>query len=178
MAREYGAQVPFLRSASTSNDYATTVDVLQEVLGEYEKRGQVFEAFACLYPTAPFLTGEKIRQAYQTMEAARAQQVVSVVQYSFPPQRAFVVEDGRLVYQYPQYALTRSQDLPPIYHDCGQFYLYKTQAFLEKTGPLCDLCLPFVLSELEVQDIDTPTDWVMAEEKMKAWKRRQKGEIC
>ena len=61
VAKQYGAEVPFFRSPETSNDFATTADVLREVIGEYEKRRQIFDYFCCLYPTAPFISAEKIR---------------------------------------------------------------------------------------------------------------------
>ena len=65
LAKKLGAQVPFMRSESTSNDFATTRDVLIEVLSEYEKRGGQFDEFACIYPCVPFLSGETLRSAHQ-----------------------------------------------------------------------------------------------------------------
>ena len=93
-ARAAGAQVPFLRSGETAGDYATTAQVLLEVLAEYEKRGRCFETVCCLYPTAPFVTADKLRQAVTLLEERDVDSVVPVVRYSFPPQRAFVVRDG------------------------------------------------------------------------------------
>ena len=121
VAREYGAQVPFMRSAATANDYATTKDVLLEVLDEYEKRGRSFEMICCVYPTAPFGTEEKLKAAYNILKDSDADELLPVIPFSFPPQRAFVIRSGSLVFQYPEYQFTRSQDLEPIYHDCGQF---------------------------------------------------------
>lgn len=167
VAKKYGASVPFMRSEATSNDFATTNDVLNEVLMAYKSRGKSYDYFACLYPTAPFITAEKLSKAFQTMIEADGEQLVSVTRFGFPPQRAFVLNDGLLAYQYPEFALKRSQDLEPIYHDCGQFYFYKTCAFLNKTDIMCERTVPFILKESEVQDIDTLEDWEIAEEKMR-----------
>ena len=164
VALAYGAKVPFYRSEATSNDYATTNDVLAEVLGEYEKRGEKFDAFCCMYPTAPFLKAERLKAAMELLESSDADKVFPVVAFSFPPQRAVVVRDGQLEFQYPEYMYARSQDLEKQYHDAGQFYCFKTASFFEHefwTGKI----LPLELSELEVQDIDNETDWEIAEMK-------------
>ena len=125
IAKKYGASVPFMRSAETSNDYATTNDVLMEVFNEYEKRGQEFDIAVCIYPTAPFVTADKLKRAIDMVEKDGADAVTPVVQFSFPPQRAFIIRDNALEYQYPENASARSQDLEPIYHDCGQFYVMR-----------------------------------------------------
>ena len=163
IAREYGAVVPFLRSEKTSNDYATTADVLEEVLSTYNNCGKQFDTFACIYPTAPFITGEKLAEAMRLIVDADA--VISVVRFSFPPQRAVVVRDGNVAFQYPQYERTRSQDLEPIYHDCGQFYICNSALFLEKHTLILPRTKPYILPEEEVQDIDTMSDWEIAEAK-------------
>lgn len=163
IAVQYGASVPFMRSAETSNDYATTNDVLKEVFTEYEKRGQHFDLAVCIYPTAPFVTAQKLRGAVELMTKEAADAVTPVVRYSFPPQRAFVIRDGSLEYQYPEFAPMRSQDLEPIYHDCGQFYVMKVENVLKNL--VAKKSVPLIVSELEVQDIDNEEDWKLAEMK-------------
>lgn len=165
IAKKYGANVPFMRSAKTADDHATTNDVLMEVFGEYEKRGQHFELAVCLYPTAPFITAEKLREAVSLMEQEGADALTPVVRFSFPPQRAYVVQDGSLQYQFPENAKVRSQDLEPIYHDCGQFYVMKVENVLN--GIPAEKHIPLIVSELEVQDIDNEEDWQIAEMKYK-----------
>ena len=160
--RAYGANVPFMRSEATSNDYAGTADVLREVLSEYEKRGQVFDRMCCIYPTAPFVTAEKLRAASAAFESSGADSLTPVVPFSYPPQRAFVIRDGGLVYQFPEYRMSRSQDLEPIYHDCGQFYLYDAAVFMGKK-PGVGKSVPLIMPEEEVQDIDNDSDWKLAE---------------
>ncbi len=130
-AEAAGARVPFLRSSETAGDFATTADVLLEVLKEYEKLGQHFDVLCCLYPTAPFVTPKKLQQALALLMERDADSVVPVVRYSFPPQRAFVIRDGLTVMKYPEHARSRSQDLEPYFHDCGQFYMLRTERFLQ-----------------------------------------------
>lgn len=165
IARDAGASVPFMRSEETANDYATTDDVLLEVLAEYEKRGRTFEYMACIYPTAPFVTGEKLRAALQLLMKEKAAGVMPVVQFSFPPQRGMAVRDGRLEYCYPENAMKRSQDLEAVYHDCGQFYFYQTEKYRACKGDLEEGYVPIIVPETEVQDIDNLSDWKIAEMK-------------
>ena len=170
IARDAGAQVPFLRSEATSNDYATTSDVLTEVLREYTKRNEQgicpYDIACCLYPTAPFVTAARLREGMELLMADEtADTVLPVVPFSFPPQRGVYIEDGRVVIADPASYPKRSQDLKRMYHDCGQFYIFRTAPFL-RTGRLVgDHVIPLPLSELEVQDIDNETDWQLAEMK-------------
>lgn len=170
IARQYGANVPFMRSARTADDHATTNDVLVEVFSEYEKRGQHFELAVCIYPTAPFVTEGKLKEAVALLEKEDADQVVPVVKFSFPPQRAFVVRERYLQYQFPENASVRSQDLEPIYHDCGQFYVMKVDNVL--SGKPVVKNVPLIVSELEVQDIDNEEDWKIAEMKYRYMRER------
>lgn len=164
VARNAGAVVPFFRSAENAGDYASTDDVIMEVLRAYQKIGRQFEAFCCIYPTAPFLSAQRIRGAMELLD--KADSVMPVVPFSYPPQRGLVInEKGFVEREFPQYAAARSQDLPKIYHDCGQFYACRTEAFLKAGTTDVERLLPLVLDELEVQDIDTPEDWALAEMK-------------
>ncbi|MGN1021931.1 MAG: pseudaminic acid cytidylyltransferase [Lachnospiraceae bacterium] len=163
IARSYGAEVPFLRSAKASSDFATTADVIEEVLERYKALGQTFSEFVCLYPTAPFVSAERLTEAVQLLDEKGADAVVPVVRFSFPPQRGFVVRDGLLAYQYPEYQKARSQDLAPVYHDAGQFYLVRTKAFEKEHTVVPSRCVPLILPETQVQDIDNETDWEIAE---------------
>lgn len=165
IAKKYGAEVPFFRSAATSGDFATTNDVLAEVLAEYEKRGRHFDVACCIYPTAPFVTSQKLQAAVVQLEASDADTLIPVVSFSYPPQRAMVVEQERLVFKYPEYLDSRSQDLQPHYHDVGQFYVFRTDRFAVNKKLMVGNILPLIVSELEVQDIDNLTDWKIAEMK-------------
>lgn len=164
-ARRYGAEVPFRRSEEAAGDFATTTSVLLEVLGEYEKRGECFDTLCCVYPTAPFVTAERLRQAVSLLEESGADSVLPVVRLSFPPQRCVVMQEGRLQFKWPEYAQTRSQDLEPFYHDAGQFYCLRVKSFLEQRALVMDNTVPLILPEMEIQDIDTEEDWELAQVK-------------
>lgn len=170
IARQYGAEVPFLRSAETSGDFATTPDVIFEVLDEYEKRGEIFDVGCFVFPTAPFVTGAKIAEAMELLLERDVDTVMPVVAFSFPPQRAVVIRDEKLVFEYPQYMDSRSQDLEPHYHDAGQFGVFRVEAFRKNKKFWVGNILPYVVSELEVQDIDNETDWKIAEMKYRMMK--------
>ncbi|MBP3274762.1 MAG: pseudaminic acid cytidylyltransferase [Butyrivibrio sp.] len=167
IARKYGASVPFMRSEKTANDYATTVDVIDEVINEYHNLGKDFDLFACIYPTAPFITADKLGEAVKKLSVSDADSLIPVVRFSYPPQRAMEIRDGRLVFRQPENLSKRSQDLEPHYHDAGQFYVVKTESFLKNKGIMVGQILPMELSELEVQDIDNEVDWKLAEMKYK-----------
>lgn len=176
VAREYGASCPFLRSEKNSGDYATTSDVIDEVLREYEIREKAFYSFCCIYPTAPFITCEKIKTAYETYDKNAADAVVFVTTYDFPPQRAFVIDDtGYIKWNYPEYETTRSQDLRKTLHDCGQIYICSTNKFKERHTIIQERTIPFYVSPDEVQDIDTEDDWILAELKYIRMRLKTKG---
>ena len=160
VAEQYGANVPFRRSAATADDYATTADVLNEVLAEYRKRGREFDWMCCLYPTAPLVTSKTLREAWAYLQEKQADALTPVLKFSYPPQRCFVLEDGYLCYKWPEYIRSRSQDLEPLFHDAGQFYFYRVQGFQE--GKV-KKTVPYILDDLQVQDIDNLEDWKMAE---------------
>ncbi len=166
IAEQYGADVPFRRSAENSGDFASTDEVIAEVLETYEKRGNPAERFCCIYPTAPFLTPERLKTAMELLEEHES--VLPVVAFSYPPQRGFVVKNGCAARWMPQYETARSQDLEKIYHDAGQFYACRSDAFFRGRTTDVEDMVPLVLPESEVQDIDTLEDWKIAESKYTA----------
>lgn len=167
IAERYGANVPFMRSAKNSDDFATTEDVLREVLNEYKLRGKNFEWLCCLYPTAPFVTASKLISAMQCLLSKNGcGGLVPVVKFSYPPQRGFIINDANyLEYKWKQYIRSRSQDLEPFYHDAGQFYFYRADLLINSLDDFLLHTIPFFVDELEVQDIDSLTDWKIAEMK-------------
>lgn len=167
VAVKFGAKVPFTRSVENSNDFATTIDVLQEVLENYKKQNEVFEIGCCIYPTAPFVSVEKLKNAVQILNEGNFDSVYPVQQYSFPIQRAVYFEEGKLNWVNPENALKRSQDLPPAYHDAGQFYMFRVEKLLKNKAILTSNSSGIIISELEAQDIDNETDWLLAELKYK-----------
>ena len=166
LAKQAGAKVPFLRSLENADDFATTDQVIMEVLNEYKARGEYFESFCCIYPTAPFLTAERLREAMALLE--KGDSVMPVAAFSYPPQRGIIINPlGYIERKYPEFINTRSQDLEKLYHDAGQFYACRTKAFMKEGTTDVEALVPLCLSEWEVQDIDTPEDWKMAELKYK-----------
>lgn len=171
IARSYGAAVPFMRSAETSNDFATTSDVIMEVLEQYKMSGQTFDYICCIYPTAPFVTAHKLREAMRIMEENNPVEVLPVVAFSYPPQRCFVIDEDRYMrYRHAEYIQARSQDLEKLYHDAGQFYIFHTEKYMAAQGRVTEGMMPIVVAETEVQDIDNEEDWTIAELKYKLLK--------
>ena len=168
IAEKFGAKVPFKRSAETSDDTATTTDVIIEVLNEYKKRGIIFDYACCIYPTAPFITIESIKTGLDKMLSDQTPAAIPVVKYSYPIQRALEIDsNGRLSMLYPEHSRSRSQDLTSCYHDAGQFYWFKVSAIKKDMELLKMKASPIIIPETQVQDIDTEEDWVLAEMKYK-----------
>lgn len=165
IARHYGASVPFMRSSETAGDFATTADVMIEVLDKYRQMGKEFDTFSCVYSTAPFVTAEKLRGAYKVFTESGADNLISVTGFSFPPQRGLVMDENGVYvnFLYPEHANTRSQDLTPMYHDCGQFYFANVKSYYVNRSFVIGKSVPYILPGTEVQDIDNEEDWVMAE---------------
>ena len=163
VAKENGATIPFIRSANTSDDFASTADVIREVLEKYKEQGIEFEYACCIYPTAPFVTGEKLLKAYGALIETGADSWVPVTKFSFPIWRSFKMIDGKVSYNWPEFAPKRSQDLPPAYHDCGQFYFFQTSVFIQTGKLVTENTVGLEVPETEVQDIDNEEDWKIAE---------------
>lgn len=166
VAHKYGASVPFMRSEASANDYATTADVINEVLDCYAQMGKTFDSFTCLYSTAPFVSAGRLKEAYSMLKDD-IYSVFTCVEFSYPIQRALRIVNGKISMLQPQYLKSRSQDLEKTYHDAGQFYVCIIDDF-KKTNSLWGTnTAGLVLSEFEVQDLDTLTDWALAEMKFK-----------
>lgn len=163
IAKEAGAKVPFLRSAETSNDFATTADVILEVLNDYEKMEQKFDAACCIYPTAPFITSDKLKNAVELLENKAYDSVMPVAEFSFPPLRGMIMDEDKVSYKWEEYSMARSQDLQKIYHDVGQFYVFNVEKFKESKKLVTKNTGAIIIDELEMQDIDNEVDWKLAE---------------
>ena len=175
IARAYGAKVPFMRSAKTSDDFATTADVLMEVLERYQEMGRTFDVMSCIYPTAPFVTPQKLQSAYDTLTKEQAVMAMPVVAFSYPPQRSYVLNGNLLEMMWKENYNKRSQDLEKMYHDAGQFYMYQVEAFVRLKGQMTESIVPVIIDEMEVQDIDNESDWKLAELKYQMIKMRNKS---
>ncbi len=163
IAKKYGATIPFLRSDQSSNDTATTVEVISEVLSKYESLGISYNEFCCIYPCAPFVSSDLIIEAYQKFSAGNFDTVFPIVRYSTPIQRALKTS-GDLVEMYDnRFQNIRSQDLPLAFYDAGMFY-WSSKKNIEKNNKLFTENSSFIeLDELRTQDIDNEIDWKLAE---------------
>lgn len=168
IAKKCGAKVPFLRSKQNADDVASTVDVLEEVLESYKsKESKNFEFACCIYPCAPLLRAEHLKQSFLILKEGTAECSFPVVQYSYPIWRSFNInEEGFVQMNWDKYTYTPSQNLPLAYHDAGMFYFFRVKQFL-KNKNLFNNAKSIVLSEMEIQDIDNETDWKLAELKWK-----------
>lgn len=167
IAIRYGAEVPFLRSEKNSNDFASTADVILEVLDELKLQRETYEYLCCLYPTAPMITALKLQKSFELLVNQKANSVIPVTKFSYPVQRALVLVEGKLQLREHKFKDTRSQDLEQTFHDSGQFYWVKTEAFIKEKNLVTTNCHPMILPEMEVQDIDSDEDFLLAELKYK-----------
>lgn len=173
LAQQYGAQVPFRRTPKNADDFATTADVIAEVLAQYETLGQSFDFACCLYPTAPFITQTLLQQAVERLQTGGFDCVFPVQRFSFPVQRAVTFVGEKLAWLQPEYALARSQDLTPAFHDAGQFYAFSVAAFRQTGRLLTDNTSGIEISEMQAHDIDTETDWQVAEFKYQLLQKKR-----
>lgn len=163
VAIQFGAKVPFMRSKKNSDDFATTADVLIEVVEQYRKAGKEFHHLCCLYPCAPLVKTKSLKTAYEQLVNNQLSSVIPIVKFTFPIQRAFKTDGKRLQYFYPEHEKSRSQDLKQAYHDAGQFYWLTTNSLAENKSLITENSGYLELEEIEVQDIDNEMDWRLAE---------------
>jgi N-acylneuraminate cytidylyltransferase len=164
VAIQYGADVPFFRSEKNAGDFATTAEVLIEVLEQYKAQGKEFTNICCIYPCAPFITINRLRQGLDLLLEKEVDVVFPVMKFHFPIQRAIRINDKGLMEMFqPEHLKTRSQDLEPAFCDSGQFYWLNVAAFLQKKAIWTNNTAVIVISELEGHDIDTLEDWKVAE---------------
>lgn len=167
VAKKYGAYIPFMRSKKNADDFATTHDVIKEVIETYEQRGHAFSYGCCIYPTAPFITSSLLHEAFKKLVDNNFDCLFPIVKYSYPIWRSLKIEDNKVSMWWPENVNKRSQDLPASYHDAGQFYWFNIEPIMNKGSLLDDNTGAIVVDELQVQDIDTLSDWEVAEIKYK-----------
>jgi N-acylneuraminate cytidylyltransferase len=161
IAEEFGASVPYMRSEKNSNDFATTFNVVSEVL---DCEGEKYDVVCCLYPTSVFVTATMLNEAMRLLLTNKeATSIASVLEYSHPIQRSLSMKEGFLASNSPDSYNTRSQDLEPNYHDAGQFYIFKVDAVKAEKRLITKKCIPYILQSNSAQDIDTLDDWTLAE---------------
>lgn len=164
---QYGAEVPFMRSANNSNDYAGTDDVVFEVIRQLQENGRHYDYVCCIYPTAPFITQALLKESFNKLVSGAYDAVFPIAKYSTPIQRALHIRKDKLAMMWPENAHVRSQDLAPAYYDAGQFYWGLVDKFIEQRSLFTSNTGTVVLDDLLVQDIDNESDWHIAELKYK-----------
>lgn len=168
VALQFGAKVPFLRSLKNADDFSPTVNVLLEVIEQYEKIGREFDYVCCIYPTAPLISDEKLKLGREKLIIENRTSIFPVVGFSFPIWRG-LRETGRGTVElvWPKHVHTRSQDLEDIYHDAGQWYWCNVSDLQRERKLFSANSSVIKLNQTEVQDIDNLIDWEMAELKYK-----------
>jgi|SRR5690554_2329041 len=169
VAKKYGAEVPFMRPAKLSDDYAGTIPVIKQAIEWLTKNEQAPNLVCCLYATAPFVSAEDIQRGLGLLEQTDSAYAFTVTSYAFPIQRAIKItaNDGIEMFV-PEHFNTRSQDLEEAYHDAGQFYWGTAEAWTTEKMIFGTESTPVILPRHRVQDIDTPEDWMRAEWLFKA----------
>ena len=165
VARQWGAQVPFMRPVELADDFAGTTPVVANALRWHQDQGHEIAAVCCLYATAPFVEPADIKIGLGLLEQASADRFVfTATSYASPIQRALRLDpaSGESHMLQPEQFIKRSQDLEPAYHDAGQFYWGRPHAWLHSEN-LFEGSKPLLLPRWRVQDIDSEGDWIQAE---------------
>ena len=171
IAREHGAIVPVLRSSENADDFATTSDVLIEVIKYHQKIGIHIEIACCIYPTTPLLSGQDLITAYNIFKREKYDVLMTCVAYDSPIQRAFELNAAsEVILREPECINMRSQDLPKTFHDAGAFYFFEVDKFLQNKSLWVGRIGAYPLPESKVQDIDNLEDWILAEIKFQLLK--------
>ena len=169
VAERLGATIPFIRPVSIADDYTDADTVVAHAAGWFIQQGFNLDSVCCIYATAPFIRPSDIRNGLKQLQKSGCDYAFTVTSYSFPIQRALQIDSQRqLKMFYPEHLNSRSQDLEATYHDAGQFYWGRTQAWLDGKPYLLGNSAPIQLPGYRVQDIDTPDDWKRAEVMFKA----------
>ncbi len=163
VARAAGALVPFLRDADLATDTAATVDVIADAVRRMRGRGFDGDIACCLYPAAVLVDADDLRGSLALLDSAGTDYVAAVMRFAHPIQRAMILSaDGRLAQVDPVSAMQRTQDLEPRWHDAGQFYWGRVEAWLAAT-PILSHAAGYELAPTHAVDIDNETDWQLAE---------------
>ena len=177
IAKEYGAEVPFMRPKELSDDFTSTTDVVNHAVDYLENQGESYEFICTIYATAPLLQAKYLVEGYEALQNSDAVNAFSSTSMPFPIQRTFKLdENGRCKMFTPEHYMTRSQDLEEAYQDAGQFYWTNRERQKQSNSKIIfsDISIPIILPRHLVQDIDTLEDWKRAEYMYEAIQRSQK----
>ena len=168
IAQSFGAEAPFLRSPEASNDYATTLDVLKEVVSKLKYYSRAYDNVCCLYPCTPLITADILLKSYDKFIAEDMDTLLTTQEYRHPIQRALALKDGGIIdFVNKAHISTRTQDLETFYHDAGQFYFHKSSLILNQQSIYDGKTGHYLLPISRAQDIDNEDDWTLAELKFR-----------
>ena len=168
IAKDYGAQVPFFRSEINSSDFASTFDVIEEVINEEHLKNKVYENICCIYPATPLIRSSYLSKGYELLINGSWNYVFSAVKVNSPPERYFELDSNRKVEMLnPEYEILRSQDFTTKYHDAGQFYWGKKYAWATEIPILSGGSTILELEMDQAIDMDNLEDWYYAEKLFK-----------
>jgi len=169
IAREWGAETPFVRPAELANDFAATVPVIAHAVLACQALNWTFEYACCIYPGVPFIQINDLQESLELLRKSTADYCFPVTEFPSAIQRALKrSSDGHMQPFHPEFELVRTQDLEPAYHDAGQFYWGKAAAWLHNSK-VHSSGIGLVIPNWRVVDIDTPEDWHRAESLFKAF---------
>lgn len=169
VARQYGASVPFMRPAPLSDDHTGTIPVMRHAIEWFRDQGANVRQVCCLYATAPFVSAADIQRGRDLLETGGVDYAFTVTSFAFPIQRALrVTASGQIEMLQPEHFSSRSQDLEEAYHDAGQFYWGRADAWVDEKIIFGHDSVPVPIPRYRVQDIDTLEDWIRAEWLFKA----------
>ena len=164
VAKANGAEVPFMRPTALSDDHTGTSPVVAHAIEWCSAQGQMPDQVCCIYATAPFATAADLGRGLQALTDTGSDFALSVTSYAFPIQRAIKLTPGcRIEMFQPDNFSIRSQDLEEAFHDAGQFYWGRAEAWLTETIILGPNSVAIQIPRYRVQDIDTVEDWISAE---------------
>ncbi len=177
ISEKYGAEVPFTRPSTLSDDYTATTPVINHAINWQKANGVTPTKVCCIYATAPFISASDISKGLMTLENSAIDFAFSVTSYAFPIQRAIRIDSDKRIHMFDDSKFNvRSQDLEEAFHDAGQFYWGVTDAWLEERMVFGPKSAPVILPRHRVQDIDTHEDWARAEWMFKALKAEAHAE--
>lgn len=159
VALKFGAKAPFVREANLSDDYASSTDAIKNAIEILQSKGQSYENVCCLYATAPLITPEILKHAYNKFIQNESKFLFAATEFEYPIQRAFKCDEkGRVSMFDESFYFKRSQDLESAYHDAGAFYFGKSEAWLKENFMFKPYSTAFLLPRDRVCDIDTMQD--------------------
>jgi len=163
IAQQWAADTPFTRPPELADDHTPTVPVIAHAITACQELGWAVDYACCIYPGVPFIEIDDLKGALELIQQNHSDYSFPVTEFPSAIQRALRrQDDGRMQPFYPEHELTRTQDLEQAYHDAGQFYWGKKEAWLTNNR-IHRSGVGYVIPNWRVVDIDTPDDWARAE---------------